>query len=322
MILKEDILSKVTEKDIMQFYWGEYIEDNRAVYKNPMRTDSHGSCYFKWYKNKYVFTDRGGGIEANFDCFTYVRWLYNCGFYEALTRINDEMVLGARNKLLQSSTIKEVKKSVKVIQTNFKVETRDWNQADLDYWSQFGISIENLNKICKPVQNYKSNAGSFSFKLKYEYNPKDPCYVFIFGKRMKLYQPLSKVNKWKSNIKNTDIFGLKELPHFGDTLYITSGAKDMLCLWEMGLNSIAPQSECVDIPDEVMDDLKCRFNHIFYLFDNDNTGIKMSKQFSDKHQVNYIELPKINNCKDIAELCKQTNINKVKEIILNNAKAY
>ena len=278
MILKEDLLLKVTEKEIMEFYWGDRILENRAIYKNPMRLDCGGTCYFKMYGNdKFVLTDRAAGMEANFDCFKYVMWLYNCSFYEALIRINNEMLLNLTSKLVgnvrpdPASSIIPNKRGV-----NFQIKLREWNQHDKDYWAQFGIQLSTVNKVIKPVQSYKSDSRAIVFKLKYTYDELDPCYVYSFKSSVKLYQPYSKLNKWRSNTSNSDIFGYAQLPHFGSYLFIASGAKDMMCLWEMGYNAIAPQSESIDIPEYIMDGLKDRFDNIYYIYDNDIAGIKMS----------------------------------------------
>lgn len=322
MILIKDILSVVTEKDIMCFYWGESLVENQHIYRNPMRDDRNGRCYFRWDKRgSYKFYDKSLGMNYSFNCFDYVMFIYGCSLYEALYRINDDMILNARTKLLASSKIIHHQNVKEKRPINYQVKTRHWNDDDKKYWSQFGISIKTLDKIAKPVESYSSDNGGFTFTKMYDYQDDgELCYVYQFDKRIKLYRPNSIKNKWKSNITNKDIFGLKHLPHFGDTLFISSGAKDMLCLWEMGFNSIAPQSEMIDIPEEIMTDLKSRFKRIIYLFDNDETGIKMSMQFAAKNEVDYIILPKIDgdsNIKDVAELIKQTSIINTKSIIIN-----
>jgi hypothetical protein len=321
MILKEDILSIATEKQIMEFYWGERLTDNKAIYKNPMRFDGRGTCYFRWNGDKYMFVDRARGIGANFDCFKYVMWLHDCNFYEAMIRINNDMVLGAASKVLRKVGEHKDHKKRKRSNVSFKIKLRNWNQDDIDYWSQYHISLDNLDKIAKPVNSYSSNAGSVSFRLKYRYKADDPCYMYSFNKskKVKLYQPHSEYNKWKSNTSVYDIFGYEHLPHFGDELYIVSGGKDMLCMWEMGYNAVAPQSEGSKIPDNLMKDLKSRFKNIYYLYDNDTTGIKMSTKFAEEHKVNNIILPTdtIGLYKDVADFCKGMGLSNTKDIIEN-----
>ena len=303
----------------MEFYWGEHLIDNKAKYKNPMRNDGNGTCYFKWYREKYIFVDRSRGIDANFDCFKYVMWTYDCNFYEALIRINNDMVLNAVSKVLNIHR-KPNSKPIKRRRTSFKIKLRNWSQNDIDYWGQYNISMENVRKIAHPVDSYKSNAGSVQFILKYRYKVEDPCYAYTFkrSKSVKLYQPYSDYNKWKSNISTDDVFGYDQLPHFGDDLYIVSGGKDMLCMWEMGYTAIAPQSESSRLPEYAIKDLKSRFKNIYYLYDNDSTGIEMSTKFAKEDEVNNIILSTENtiwNYKDVADFCKGIGLNKTKKLI-------
>lgn len=326
MILKEEMLDLVSEKQIMENYWDECLVDNKAIYKNPMRIDNKGTCFFKWYGDKYMFVDRARGIEANFDCFDYVMWLYSCNFYEAMIRINDDMILSSVKRISKSKEsrrkVTSNKNKRKKKRVKFKTVLRSWNKHDVEYWGQYGISIKNVAKIIRPIQSYKSNSNSFSFTLKYTYSPDDPCYVFKWpnSNNIKLYQPYSKYSKWRSNTTANNIFGYSFLDHFGEDLYIVSGGKDLLCMWEMGFNNVvAPLSESTKIPEKYMNDLKSRFTNIYYLYDNDETGIKMSTKFAIQDEVFNLILPQdtIHNYKDIAEYCKGIGLNKTKNIINN-----
>jgi len=51
----------------------------------------------------------------------------------------------------------------------------------------------------------------------------------------------------------------------------------MMCMWEMGYNTIAPISESTEIPEKYMNELMPNFKNIYVIYDNDNTGIEMSK---------------------------------------------
>ena len=94
----------------------------------------------------------------------------------------------------------------------------------------------------------------------------------------------------------------------------------MLCLWEMGFNAIAPQSESNKLSEAVIDDIKCRFKNIYFIYDNDQTGIEMSNKFANEYNLNNIIIPNVNDCKDIAELCKKIGLNNTKQIINNKLK--
>lgn len=313
MILIEDILSRASEKQIMEFYWNERLQENIAMYKNPMRHDNYPSCYFKWDKGRFRFVDPAK--DTYFDCFDYVRWLFRCTLPEALQRIQNDMQLNLTYDLMNSSRkIKVNKKKRKVC---FKIKLREWNNYDRDYWGQFGINIKTVDKIGKPVQTYSSNSNGFNFSQVYEYDYQNPCYVYTFKENVKFYCPYSEKMKWTSNTNSGDIFGYNLLPFFGEDLFIASGGKDMMCLLEMGFNSIAFQSERI-CNEEILELLKQRFRNIYVIYDNDQTGLEASHNLCDKHKLTNIiitDLQGLENIKDIADICKAVGINKAKQII-------
>jgi len=330
MILINDILNKVTEKDIMEYYWGEKLTEYAPKYRNPMRSDRNGTCYFNWYRGHYIFVDRAHGITANFDCFKYVMWNYNCSFYECLFRINEDMKLGlssvsgkSYNKTRKIKTSRSVQTKIKNV---YKVTSRKWNINDEIYWSTFNITLKTLDYFnVKAVKKYQSYSRfTKKFITRYIYDSLDPCYTYLFKEnkdvKFKFYQPFSKLNKWKSNTSKLNIFGLSQLPDTGDTVFITSGGKDMMCMYEMGYNAIAPQSESTEIPTNVIEDLKDRFTNVIILYDNDSTGIKMSKEHGKKYNVPYIILPNELNketlaLKDVADFSKEFGLIETKNII-------
>lgn len=324
MILKEDVLHVVSEKDIMEHYWGKTLTDNKPVYRNPTRSDCKGSCYFRWVRGKYIFHDRARGITANFDCFKHVMWTYNCNFVEALHRINGDMRLNLESKTFDSKPGRrtaKIPKNYTSRKVNFKIKTREWRQEDFDYWKQYHITLDSLNKIVKPVKSYKSDGGgSFNFKLKYKHTPHNPCYCYFFktkALRVKMYQPMSKDQKWRSNTNVGDIFGWNNIDYTKSSLYIASGGKDMMCMWEMGYNTIAPISESTEIPEKYMNELMPNFKNIYVIYDNDNTGIEMSKKFCKKYNLTNIILPKNENLKDVADFCKNFGLKQTIKIIEN-----
>jgi hypothetical protein len=311
MILIKDILSKASEKQIMEYYWNERLQENVAMYKNPMRHDNYPTCYFKWDKGRFRFVDPAK--DTYFDCFDYVRWLFRCSLSEALKRIQNDMQLNLTYDLVNSSSNK-IKVNKKKRKTCFKIKLREWNNYDRDYWGQFGINVKTVDKIGKPVQSYSSNSNGFNFSQVYEYDYQNPCYVYTFKENVKFYCPYSNKMKWTSNTNSGDIFGYNLLPFFGEELFIASGGKDMMCLIEMGFNSIAFQSELI-CNDEILELLKQRFKRIYVIYDNDETGLEASRKLCDKHKLTNIVLDNLPSVKDIADLCKLVGINKAKQII-------
>jgi hypothetical protein len=327
MIKKSDILERVTEKEIMEYYYNTSIVDRRPTYRNLMRNDSNGTCYFNWYNCHYYLVDRARGFHANFDCFSLVKHIKGCNFKDALNHINVDMNLGLNGKKnFKSIPGRKIKSSKKVNKyykrkINYKIVCKKFEESDLFYWMRFGITHQTLYFYnVRAVKSYKSDSNeSFKFQLKYTHKKQDPCYCYIFkGKkatRVKLYQPLSKTSKWRSNVNSKDIFGLEQLPEKGDLLFIVSGGKDMMCMKEMDYWSIAGQSETSIINEEVINNLKKRFKKIVVLLDNDNAGINSSKIYKEKYNLDYLVLPNLGSQKDVAEFVEAYGLDQTKNLI-------
>ena len=93
MNLKEKILSKISEKEIMQYYFNQSIIENRPIYKNPTRPDSKGTCWFSWTKNNRYFLFDKSGTDTSVDCFKLAMHTYQCGFREGLFHIIKDLNL-------------------------------------------------------------------------------------------------------------------------------------------------------------------------------------------------------------------------------------
>lgn len=326
MIRLDELLSKVTQKEIMEFYWGERLVDNKPIYKNPYRPDRKGTCYFKWYNGNYRLIDHAReGIHTkvfSFNAFDYVMREYNCGFSECLIRINNDMQLGitASDKSYKIYNKPKLVKQVVNNKVSYKVVTRDYVDSDYAYWNRFGISKRTLRDFkVMPVYTYHSNSEQATkFKLGYTYNVNDPCYVYCFSNSVKLYRPYRDDNKkWKSNTTKHDIYGLDLLPVRGSVLFIASGCKDAMCLYEMGFDVIAPQSENTEISIDLINKLKKSFGRVIYLYDNDETGIRFSNLYAVSNQCEAITLTCSNKpeLKDVAELVECYGLDYVSDMI-------
>ena len=142
-ITKEFLLSKNTEETYMQTYLGIPVKKELQV--SPLRNDKNPTASF--YRNKrndLIFHDFGTGFHGNF--ISVVMELYNCGFAAALRLIAVDFNLVKSNtpptkKIIISNTTYEEKGS-----TVIQVETQEFTQSELDWWSSFGISLKTLNK--------------------------------------------------------------------------------------------------------------------------------------------------------------------------------
>lgn len=123
-------------------------------------------------------------------------------------------------------------------------------------------------------------------------------YIYLLPKgRYRVYSPKSRMRFW-GTMKQSDIFGLEQLPETGDLLIITKSLKDVMVLTEMGYNAISFSSETVSPTKKVIDELKARFRRIVILYDNDKTGIEQSERLRSIHKLDLIYMQ---SAKDISD---------------------
>ena len=72
----------------------------------------------------------------------------------------------------------------------------------------------------------------------------------------------------------------------------------------IGVSAIGLQSESVMMKDSVMDEYKSRFKKVVCLFDNDDAGIKLSENFTEKYNIPHFYVEKLPGVKDFSDLVK------------------
>ena len=127
----------------------------------------------------------------------------------------------------------------------------------------------------------------------------------------KIYQPFEdKLKKWINNANYSVHQGYTQLPKSGELLIITKSLKDVMSLHDVvGVSAIGLQSESVMMKDSVMDEYKSRFKKVVCLFDNDDAGTKLAKEFSKRYGVPYFFVLPIAKSKDFSDFVKNTTIN-------------
>lgn len=153
---------------------------------------------------------------------------------------------------------------------------------DIAFWE--GLSVEGLSRIDKDLlkrfETFPISEAYMEGRLWRKASAFDPmfAYIFNFGKddySFQLYRPLSETKSGRFRNHNTDgqIFGLDQLPRRGKTLIITKSGKDVLVLVSMGFSAIAPIGEAsYTFLIKLLPELLSRFDHIFIMYDPDDTG--------------------------------------------------
>lgn len=308
ILTKENILKKISEYDIFNYYIDENFKINE-VFSSPLREkDINPSFGIFNSSNGLRFKDLATGKHG--DCFQFVMEKYNYTFPEAL-RIIDvdfDLKLGNYNNAIKFTKgfLAPINKNPEIIQKprkyNIKVRYRKWNWKDIQYWKQYGISKSTcLIFNVHPIDYYWiENTRIKCMEL---------AYCIHVGSRIKIYQPYadknSYHNKWYGNCNMNSIHGYDVIPENGDLLIITSSNKECMFFAEnLHIPAIAPNAEGVLISDKFIDILKKRYKRLVILYDWDNAGINYAQQHSEYYNIDYI-LPKgINGPKDPTDYYK------------------
>lgn len=320
-ITEELILSKFSEETLMGFYL--HVPIKKGLFRSPLRNDKNVTCSL--YRNKrgrLIFKDFATG--QSLDVFNVVMVLYNCSYHEALNIIANDFGIVKNDRLIKNKgkiNLNPIKIEDKEI-SKIQIEVQDFTEKELKWWSKYGITLDILKKFdvysCKHVfLNDQLFAKS-----------QEHCPIFgYYGKKYQGYElwrcyfPKRTQFRFITNWPSKKIQGYDQLPKKGKLLVITKSMKDVLCLYSMGITSIAPNSETQFISENVLRDLKTRFDKIVVLFDNDATGISFMRKLKKKYpELIYTWIPRKYNIKDISDFYKERDrketLNFIKQFIL------
>lgn len=320
----KNVLKLVSPYQIFKYYTPEL--NLGKVISSPFRTDNDPSfgLFIGKDSGEVLYNDLRGGNSGNW--VSYLMKLYGLEFYDVLRMVNRDMNLQLMD--FSNTTIKTQKITSKIV-TDLKeedknkdlilnVRKRKWKQIDGNYWLPYGITSDLLGEETSPIITYWFNnwKSVLADELAYVYD-------FYFDGviwRRKIYQPLSKTDKWKTNLNNLVIDGIKDIPKSGELLIITKSRKDRLVLKSLGYNAIATNNESSWIPDVNFEKLKHRFKRIVVFFDNDETGMTNSLKFAEKYEIDRIFITDFSEkIQDIAdyrkEHGKQSTIKLLKQLL-------
>jgi 5S rRNA maturation endonuclease (ribonuclease M5) len=188
------------------------------------------------------------------------------------------------------------------------IELKDYNNDKLWPWDELGISVEMLKKwSVYPIEGIMQNGRLYKSSVKGQ-----PIFgMFRSENSVKVYFPRpSDSRKFiQFGEKPEDwIFGWNQLPRKGRICFICAGEKDTVVMNEIiGYPAISPNSESAygNITEKHIEELKSRYSVVCVMFDNDKTGLEYSKKISNRYKLINIQLPKIENGKDLADYIKK-----------------
>ena len=79
-----------------------------------------------------------------------------------------------------------------------------------------------------------------------------------------------------------------------------------MCLYSCGITAIAPNSENLEIKDNILKELQSRFKYIVYFYDNDLPGISNMNRIKKKFpNLIYYWIPRAFGVKDFSDFYKK-----------------
>ena len=301
----EDILSKVTEADILSYYLG--VTEVPTIINSPLREDKRPSFGLYSSDGRRIYytdlstRDRGG-------LFDLLGSMWNCSYVEVLERINKDIPKFHSSTTIRTYTPCNIK-SVNTYNNNVDLQckVRAWRDYDIEYWASYGISLEWL----KYAEVYPiSHKIVIKDNQRYTFAADKYAYAYIEHKEgkvtLKIYQPFNKAGyKWSNKHDRSVVSLWTKVPEYGDKICICSSLKDALCLWaNTGIPSISIQGEGYNMSNTAINELKRRYKKIYILLDNDEVGLKDGLELSKSTGFINVVLPHFDEGKDISDLFK------------------
>lgn len=310
-----DLLDKVDDYDIYAYYLGSFKPGK--LMNSPLRPDDKIPSFaiFPGKTGGLLFKDHGIGEAGN--ALKFIKLYKGIDTRDELER---ELLRIVRKMNPMLGEVKPTHvKTVGSGLTKIGIVRQPFTETDKKYWKQFHISIDTL----KSFDVFSIKYFLCNDVVRGLYKEDNPMYAYKVDDKFKIYRPLaSKYTKWRTNLTNDNIQGLKQLPDSGNLLFITKSLKDVMCLYEMGFNAISPSSETTFIPDNVLQHLRSKWKHIVILFDRDEAGMKNARKYSKQYKLDAIFVHKKFKAKDISDAVKANGFFAVKEWLTKTVERY
>lgn len=295
-----EILFSVNQEDLFFNYLG-ILPNKNGRFHSPFRSDKDPGCRFTYYSGILYLVENtmfnGKLYWSIIDCMKY---LFNMSVNQCLETIALDYKITTKQSFIKNEKLPKDRPEIRF---SFK----KWEDNIFDLPNDVLIK-ENVFLV---EDYWIGRNGNFTKNV--THNPrKTLCVAYYFPKsnHTKLYFPEEKENRWFSNCDVYDIFGFDKINYYleqdNKKIIITKSQKDRLILdYHLGQNAIALQNEGCLIPPEFIETIK-KFHEQFILFDNDKTGIEMSKKISEKYNFKQLFL---HTGKDIYEIFKNKKEN-------------
>lgn len=325
LITKSEILNHYQDIDIYRKYLNQDIELNKPILSPLMKDNKPSLGFFLGENGEICFNDFRIGKG---DFVRFVQLLHGISYFEALSKIAVDFELDKEYiiKTVQKSTFNSDNNKYlsreeilsRAGSLHLGKRKRNWQLHDIEFWQQFGISLETLKFFnVEPLEYIFINEKIIKAD-KY-------CYCFIEYKdkneTYKIYQPYNKNYKWLNSHNDSVWQGWQQLPNNAPELIITKSLKDVMSLYEVtGIPAVSLQSEGILPKHHVFTQLDERFQTIYSLYDNDmwseqNWGKIFGDRISREFGLIECYIPDKYECKDFSDLVVKVGKEKAKYIL-------
>lgn len=275
--LSRDYIYKTFSQEAIFAAYG--IPVVRGSFISPLRKDNSPTCAFQYYGNTLRYYDNRPG-EFCGDAISMVMHLKSITYQEALLDIYKTLKGPSISKIVEKApVIADTKKN-----TEIKVIFQDFSEKERDYWMQYGIGLETLQRFnihsCKSLYLIDKTGNLVNCK-----KAEEMCFVYIFSDNsVKAYFPERDKYRFISNSRW--IQGIEYIDN-PKLLVITKSMKDVVCLSLFNIQAVAMQGESVLPPKKLVDKYNC-----VYLADNDAAGKRAAVLVRKKYNIPIILFPK------------------------------
>ena len=257
--------------------------------------DNHPSARIKqsstsglWLFKVY---NAGGGC---YNAIQFIQKRYNLNFKEAIDYIVNQQQL---IPVIEHKPI-IIKKKEPIF---YEVETMPFTKQHTDYYCIGNMTEKWLNEemdiyaVRRMAQRkYVIDVKKDQFMFVYIFKDENGNIVPGKMKFLTLGKGVDKKNKWRTNIANNSLWYLYKLKGDEPLICITKSVKDTACLWNLGIPSIAVQSENAQILSNNIPFLKEKYpkSKFCILFGSDPQGVEESIKLTTEHNLDYFNTPK------------------------------
>ena len=333
VVTKELILERYSEEQLFKVYCSPFKELNTPFSSEIRIGDDVPSCRISRFDSGETrYKDFGISLPA-LTIWDYVGIKYNLCYYDSLCKIAEDLQIVGKvivpeipthtTRKIDTSNTAPTSLPIKH-STVLKIKKRDWSVCDKKFWfNRYGITIQLLKEYnVVPISYFWIEKIGITGNILYDAQECSYSYNYYWHEevfRRKIYQPYSTKHKWISNINDTIVQGIDNIPKVAPILIISSSLKDVMCWNLLGFPAVAPNNEQTWIPETVWNKFITRYPRRIIFFDNDTAGINSSIKFSNQFNAERLYIPEEYGTKNknVSDFIDNNGIILTKQLITN-----